>query len=119
VEQLHLKIPENLTKLLTDAITVLLDRLQVPREEIGEVTDFFEKKEYQTMFDALVESVLEDKRLAVEEAVEKTQEEDRETARREKLEIARKLRARGLSGTEIADILNIDPGELPEHKGPL
>jgi predicted transposase YdaD len=64
--------------------------------------------------------VLEDKRLAVEEAIGKTreevQEEDRETARREKLEIARKLRARGLSGTEIADILNIDPGELPEAK---
>jgi hypothetical protein len=39
-EQLHLKIPENLTRLLTGMITVLPDRLQVFREGIGEVTGF-------------------------------------------------------------------------------
>jgi hypothetical protein len=39
------------------------------------VTDIFGKKEYQTMFDALVESVLEDRRLAVTEAVARTREE--------------------------------------------
>jgi predicted transposase/invertase (TIGR01784 family) len=67
MEQMVLKIPEDMVKLISDVITVLLTRLEVPKEEIAAVTDQFAKKEYQTMFDALVESVLEDKRLARDE----------------------------------------------------
>jgi hypothetical protein len=63
-----LKIPQNLYKLLEDVTTVLLSRLEVPAEEIAGITDFIEKRDYQMMFDSLVESVKKDKRLAVRRA---------------------------------------------------
>jgi hypothetical protein len=48
-----------------------LDRLEVQGKEIGAGTELIEQKEYRTMFDALVESVLEDKRQAVKRTTEK------------------------------------------------
>jgi hypothetical protein len=75
IEQIQLKVPENLSRLMTDVITALLDRLEAPREEIAAVTDLIERKEYRTMFDALVESVLADKRQAVQQAKEEARQE--------------------------------------------
>jgi hypothetical protein len=92
VEQLQLKIPEDLSKLMIDVITVLLDRLKAPREGIAAVTDILAKKEYGTMFDVLVESVLKDRR----EAAKKIRAVERK-ARREKLEGARKQKQMGIS----------------------
>ncbi|MDR2070326.1 MAG: Rpn family recombination-promoting nuclease/putative transposase [Treponema sp.] len=98
LEKLRLKIPENLGKLMVDVITALLDRLEVPGEGIAAVTDLIEKKEYGTMFDGLVESVLRDKRQAVRAA----RKEAREEARREKLEGARKQKQMGVPPGIIA-----------------
>jgi hypothetical protein len=67
LEELWLKIPESMGKLIIDVITVLLSRLGVSREGIGTVTDMIEKKEDRTMFEVFVENVLEDKRLAVQQ----------------------------------------------------
>ncbi|MFP3091501.1 hypothetical protein LQZ21_14385, partial [Treponema sp. TIM-1] len=94
------------------------------------------KKEYQTMFDALVESVLEDKRLAREEGreegiqigtekgiqigTEKGREEGRDEGReekqaeayREKLESARILKGYGVSVEVIAQSLHLTVEEV-------
>jgi hypothetical protein len=43
---------EDLSRLMTDVITALLDRLEVTGEEIVAVTDLIERKEYRRMFDA-------------------------------------------------------------------
>jgi hypothetical protein len=128
LEELRLKIPESMGKLITDVITVLLSRLGVSREGIGTVTDMIEKKEDRTMFDAFVESVLEDKRLAVQQEREKVikqererwekavkqerekvvrqerekAQQEREKAQQEKLEGARKLKRMGVSPDVIA-----------------
>jgi hypothetical protein len=76
-----LRIPDTLRKLISDVITVLLDRAEVSSAVIGEISGLVEKKEYQTMFDVLVESILEKQRRAEEdrqrakEAIERAEEE--------------------------------------------
>jgi DNA repair exonuclease SbcCD ATPase subunit len=55
LEQMALKIPENLSKLLSDAVTTLLDRFGAEKSEIAEITDYIKKKEIVTMFEAMVE----------------------------------------------------------------
>jgi hypothetical protein len=102
-----LNIPGNLRKLIADVITVLLDRLGVPEERIGAVTGMIETKEDSPMFEQLIEGLLEEKQLACEEAAEKTRAEDREEAYREKLEIARKLKAKGYPVSDIADSVSL------------
>jgi predicted transposase/invertase (TIGR01784 family) len=54
------------------------------------------------------------RREGLQQGLQKGLQKAQREARREKLEIARKLGARGFSGTEIADILNINPEELPD-----
>jgi flagellar biosynthesis/type III secretory pathway protein FliH len=128
-----LNIPPRLNKLVSDVVTTLLNRLEVPPEEIAEITDFIEKKEYQPMFDALVRNVLEEKRQAREEGLEEGiqigvkkgqeegrergrhegleegREEERERAYREKLESARELKGKGFPVDAIAGSLHLSP----------
>jgi predicted transposase/invertase (TIGR01784 family) len=100
-----------MNKLISDVITVLLDRLKVPEEEIAAVTDRIEKKEYQTMFDALVENVLADRSMAQEEGRKEGRTEGiqigEEKAYRERLESARKLKAGGVPVQTIAESLTL------------
>ncbi|MDR2071632.1 MAG: hypothetical protein LBP81_09490, partial [Treponema sp.] len=103
----------------TDVITALLDRLEAPGEEIAAVTDLIERKEYRTMFDALVESVLADKRQAVQRAKEESRQEweravlwEREKARQEKLEGARRLKQLGGSPDIIAASFGLSLEEI-------
>ncbi|MFP3090089.1 hypothetical protein LQZ21_07155, partial [Treponema sp. TIM-1] len=70
------------------------------------------KKEYQTMFDALVESVLEDKRLAREEGIQIGTEKKQAEAYREKLESARLLKGYGVSVEVIAQSLHLTVEEV-------
>jgi predicted transposase/invertase (TIGR01784 family) len=131
LDRLALNIPEGMSKLIKDVITVLLDRLEVPPEEIEAVREYVGKKEYRTMFDAFVESVLEDKRLAREEGWAEGQEEGREKGReegleegirvgaeqkeaeayQEKLEAARRLKSYGVQVKVIASSLNLSEAE--------
>jgi hypothetical protein len=67
IEKLALKIPKELTKLIADVVTTLLNRLQFPGEEIRVVTDYFSGKEDRGMFEHVVEKVLEDRHRAREE----------------------------------------------------
>jgi hypothetical protein len=68
LEQIGLRIPEGLGKLLSDAATVLLNRAEVDPEAIREVTDYVEKKEYQTMFERLLRDI--DETVAARKAAE-------------------------------------------------
>jgi hypothetical protein len=77
LEQIRLKIPENLTKLLSDVVTTLLDRCGAEKDEIAEITDHIEKKEMVTMFDAVVERALKLK----EEGYNQAKAEDQEQVR--------------------------------------
>ncbi|MDR2071531.1 MAG: hypothetical protein LBP81_08985 [Treponema sp.] len=93
-----------------------MDRLEASGEETAAVTDLIERNEYRTMFDALVESVLADKRQAVQQAKEEAWQErekarqewermilqEQERAWQEKQEGARRLKQMGVSPDIIA-----------------
>ncbi|MDR2630270.1 MAG: hypothetical protein LBC60_05040, partial [Spirochaetaceae bacterium] len=104
LEKITLKIPEGMSKLIRDVITVLLERLEVPPEEIVAVTEYVEKREDRTMFDGFVAAVLEDRQLA--------REEERAEAYREKLESARMLKEDGVPVEVIARSLKLSVEEL-------
>ncbi|GHV74146.1 hypothetical protein AGMMS49940_14480 [Spirochaetia bacterium] len=71
LEKTALKIPEELTKLLMDVITVLLNRDVYPKEEIRTISGYFtDKKEDQPMFEGFVEAIVEYARINREEARE-------------------------------------------------
>jgi hypothetical protein len=69
LEEMALKIPESLTTLMTEVIQVLLERLEVPAEEIRGVTELISEKGVGRMFDQFVEGYIESKRLAREEGI--------------------------------------------------
>jgi SOS response regulatory protein OraA/RecX len=94
-----LKIPPNSRKLITDALTVLLTRIGVGGEKIAAITGAIEEKEGNQMFDRLVAGPLEER--------EQTRGETQAEAYNEKLESARKMKARGYSNEDIADILSL------------
>ncbi|MDR1626791.1 MAG: Rpn family recombination-promoting nuclease/putative transposase [Spirochaetia bacterium] len=102
-----LNIPANLRKLITGVLAALLDRLGVAEERIAAVTDTIEKKEENRMFDQLIAGMLEEREVIRKEASEKTRAEADKKAYGDKLESARKLKARGTSDEDIADILSL------------
>ena len=68
VEQLRLNIPEHLLKLLSDVITVLMKKINVPDKEITTVTDKLYKRRFSEMFTLLEDyDVQETRRVAKEE----------------------------------------------------
>jgi hypothetical protein len=81
LERIALKIPENLNKLLSDVITTLLDRFGAEEAEIVEITDYIEKKEYTTMFDAMVDRYWKLKDEGREEGYNQAKAEDQEQIR--------------------------------------
>jgi hypothetical protein len=115
----NLNISLELRKLITDVLTVLLRRLGMAREKVDAITDAIEKKEENQMFDQLVEGLLEEREeirketwaeawiKAETETREKTRAEAEKEAYNNKLESARKMKARGDSNEEIADILSL------------
>ena len=55
IEKLRLNIPDHLLKLLSDVITVLMRRINVPEDEISTVTDQLYERRLQEMFTLLEE----------------------------------------------------------------
>ncbi|MDR2363802.1 MAG: Rpn family recombination-promoting nuclease/putative transposase [Spirochaetaceae bacterium] len=112
IKEMALKIPENLATLMGDIITVLLNRLEIPADQIRETTDLVNKKGVNRMFDQVVESYFEGKRLARDEGIligrEKGREEERGKAYQDKLEIARKLLKKCWSVEETAETTDLD-----------
>jgi len=117
LKQIGLRIPEGLGKLLSDAATVLMSRVKAAPELIREVTDYVEKKEYQTMFERLLADI--DKTVAAKEKAEaknqiieqqilvigrekETIKREKEAAEREKETAIHKLRELGVAEEIIA-----------------
>jgi hypothetical protein len=55
VERLALNIPPQLNKLISDVVTLLLTKVNVPSNEIDTITDKIHRKEYPTMFTLIEE----------------------------------------------------------------
>jgi predicted transposase/invertase (TIGR01784 family) len=85
MEKINLQIPENLRKLLSDVIRVLLEKSGVNRLDAEKYADYVEtadRKEHSGMFEAVIESIIEGR----EEARNEGREEGIETAARRALE---------------------------------
>ena len=109
IEQLSLNIPDSLKKLLTDVITVLLTRINVPREEINAIVDNIEQRGISEMFSIENYDVQETRRLARAEGVI---EGKIEGEIRGKIEAAAKMiEHMGISVSEAMRIL-----ELPDEQ---
>jgi hypothetical protein len=131
-EQLRLKIPKNLTKLLSDVAATLMQRFGLPQDKITEISGYIEQKELTTMFDALVENYWKSKNegigigeargigigeargIAIGEA--RGREEgmaiSEAKAYQERLESIRSLKRQGVSPEIIASAFSITPEEL-------
>ncbi|WP_010261352.1 Rpn family recombination-promoting nuclease/putative transposase [Treponema primitia] len=105
LERMALKIPKELTRLITDVMSTLLNRLKFPEEETRTVTNYFTGKEERGMFEHVVEKVLEDRRRAREEG----KEEGEKVGKEEKaLEAARNFLGMGLSPEQVAKGTGLD-----------
>jgi hypothetical protein len=114
----ELNIPEHLKKLIADVITVLLTRVNVPKEEISQVTEKIYQRRFQEMF-TLIEpyDVQETRRLEREktqkemwEVIQAEREKaqaEREKAQAREKELIRKLRQNNMTDESIADMLSI------------
>ncbi|MFP3043240.1 Rpn family recombination-promoting nuclease/putative transposase [Treponema primitia] len=101
LERMALKIPKELTRLITDVMSTLLNRLKFPKEETRIVTNYFTGKEERGMFEHVVEKVLEDRRRAREEGERVGKEE-------KALEDARNFLGMGLSPEQVAKGTGLD-----------
>jgi len=76
IENLRLNIPQHLNKLLADVITILLSRINVPIEEIAEVTEKIYSRRLQEMFTFIEEyDVQETRRVARAKGVQEGRQE--------------------------------------------
>jgi hypothetical protein len=123
IEKLALKIPDRLNKLLADVITVLLNRINVPKEEIEEITDYIYQRRTQEMFEFFEDyDVQETRRIAraegkAEGKVEGKAEgkaEEKAASKAALLQTAQKLKALGLSNSTISDTTGLSLNEIEQ-----
>ena len=76
VEKLALNVPNHLKKLITDVITVLLTKINVPKNEIEAITEKIEKRRFQEMFAIENYDVQATRREAEKKGVKKGKIED-------------------------------------------
>ena len=77
IEHLSLNIPDSLKKLLKDVITVILTKINVPREEIDTIVDSIEQRRISEMFAIENYDVQETRRIAREEGIAEGKAEGR------------------------------------------
>ncbi|GMO43327.1 MAG: hypothetical protein Ta2B_23880 [Termitinemataceae bacterium] len=109
-------VPENLTKLLADVIRALLQKINVPQEEIENFTEKINKRRSNIMFDFEGLSgydVQETRRLARQEGQQegwqKGQQEERQKYEQKEKAIADYLRSQGLSDEIIKNAMSVQP----------
>ncbi|MCL2107663.1 MAG: Rpn family recombination-promoting nuclease/putative transposase [Oscillospiraceae bacterium] len=112
VEKLRLQIPEDMAKLLADVILVLLNKSGYERfdaEQVASIVEKSDRKEYGGMFEAVIESMREEREIGREEGREEERKEAqakvaevREEARKERLQNAANLRRLGVSVETIS-----------------
>jgi hypothetical protein len=116
VKKLNLQIPEDMVKLLSDVIRVLLDKSKIDRGIAGKLASYIERgeeKEYQGMFEAVIESILEEREEARKQGIALGQEQGRVEGialgeERSREEIARNALAEGLTPEFIHTITGLD-----------
>jgi hypothetical protein len=106
MKEMALNIPESLATLMGDVITVLLNRLEIPEEQIRAMTDLVRKKEVGRMFDHVVESYFERMQIVREEGILIGTEKGREAR---DLEIARNALSEGASVEFVRKITGLTP----------
>ena len=114
IADLLLDMQPHLKKLLTDVITVLLTRINVPIREIEEVTDRIQRKEIQGMF-AWADNydVQETRRKAREEGLAEGREKGREEGLSAKASIvAENLLSEGDSIEKIVKVTGLTRNEV-------
>ncbi|MDR1953502.1 MAG: Rpn family recombination-promoting nuclease/putative transposase [Clostridiales Family XIII bacterium] len=113
-EKLALNIPPHLNKLIADVIATLLRRVNVPNDEIVEVTDKIYERRVNKMFDWIEGYDVQETRRVARLEGERTGifKGKREGKRERSLEIARNLKNKGMSVTEIVDITGLSAAEI-------
>jgi len=87
VEQLTLNIPEHLSKLIADVIILLLTKINVPKDEIEEVTEKIYRRRYREMFAFFDDyDVQETRRIARDEGLQEGRQEGLHEGRKEGLQ---------------------------------
>jgi hypothetical protein len=104
LEHIGLKIPRNLTKLISDVVTTLLNQFGTEKSEIAEITDYIEKKEVVPMFEEVVKRALKMKKEGYNEAKAEYREQIRQfEEKNRRLEEENRLLRERLAGKESAD----------------
>ena len=101
LEKLDLQIPENMRKLLSDVILVLLEKSGVNRLEAEKISGYVEKpggKGYKGMFEAVIESIIEER--------EEARNEGHEEGRKEMHQYVLEMINQGLSPEDIKQRLD-------------
>jgi hypothetical protein len=137
-ETLSKSIPPRLSKLLSDVATALLRRINVPPEEIAAIADKIYERRIQEMFTGIKgydvqetrrlarnEGILEGKRYGILEGerkgilkgkregiLEGERKGKREGERASKIEIAHRLKLKGMDDAEIAEITTLSPEDV-------
>jgi predicted transposase/invertase (TIGR01784 family) len=114
VGQLALNIPEHLNKLIADVITILLSRINVPKQEINAVTEKIYQRRLQEMFTFIEDyDVQEARRVFRQEGIQEGIQKGRQEAIQEsRQEAVRNMKKESLSDETIARILNISVEEV-------
>ena len=125
IEKLNLQIPDNMVKLLNDVVRVLLDKIGVDRHIVDRLTGYIEKgggKEYKGMFEAFIESIIEEREEARKQGIALGQEQGREEgialgqeyAYKEKLQVAARFKKLGVSLETIIQATGLTNEEIKE-----
>jgi ribosomal protein L10 len=103
-----LNVPESLTKLLSDVIRALLQKINAPKEEIEIFTEKINQRRSNIMFDfeGLSGYDVQETRRQVRA---ETQQEDRQKYAQKEKAIADYLRSQGLSDDLINGALSVQP----------
>jgi predicted transposase/invertase (TIGR01784 family) len=117
IETIRLKISENMYKLLSDLVTLMLQESEMPAEAIAEIAGSFERKEVQPMFEYLIKDLRTFNRQAKQAHAQGIQEGIREGMQKgiqegiegRNIEIARKLKQLDISAEKIHTATGLPP----------
>ncbi|MDR0853164.1 MAG: hypothetical protein LBN34_02235, partial [Clostridiales Family XIII bacterium] len=113
IETLSQDIPDELTKLVSDVVTALLVRANIPKDEIDEITDRIQERRLQEMFSFIDGyDVQETRRVSRAEGKREGKAEGEKKGklagkREGKREVARGMKAEGISIETIAKITGL------------
>ena len=115
LEKIQLEMPAHLRELLSNVITVLLKRVNMPDDEINEITGRIQEKGVEEMFAGWDNyDIQETRRIAKEEGREEGAEKERFNAREEKRQMIIGMKNEGFDDVVIAKIIKLPIEEIKE-----